>query len=131
MKPGNKTQPDSPTPGHAAARAWPLPAIPGPRALGAAGWAGRPRSRSGPSPGRAGVGRGGAGASRVRSGSPVPSGVASGGWSCGTWLRSGVWREPAGGGSLLSLLALLTLSAPLSLCFPPAALLLKHSLLLS
>lgn len=37
----------------------------------------------------------------------------------------------ARGNSLLSLLAVVTLPIPLSLCFPPAAFLLKHSLLLS
>lgn len=100
MKPGNKTEPDSSTPGHAAARqpARPGPCPPaarGPTPLGAAGGAGARRAPGAvlPQPVRAsGQPRAGEGA-----------GVRRGG------------EEPTGGSGRLSPLAALTSPAPLSL----------------
>ena len=100
MKPGNKTEPDSSTPGHTAARpAWPLPAcLPaarGPVPLGAAGGAGARRAPGSvlSQPAHASV--------QPRTGKGA--GVLGGG------------DEPAGGGERLSPLPVLTSPAPLSL----------------
>lgn len=114
MKPGDKREPDSYTPGHAAARhsAGPgrRPPFQGPHCPSQ-----QLATLAGPLRGRRGLGPRGTRRPRV----PVPW-QANGNWSLLELPRT-VRGEPAGGASLRSPLALLTPLASLSLYFPPAA----------